>query len=125
MPNGTIWRRNWHAGSPSHGRSSSSVGAKSTLRITSSGMSVTGARQARRVEVIDQDMDVLGGPLGRDVAGGGEQSADVEIRVVQGQGDRKGAVDAGIGHERNLVRHRSSLRALPPSASSIPSQLTQ
>jgi len=51
--------------------------------------------QRGRIDLLDEDMHVARGQLGRDVAGRRGQAHHFQLRVEQGQGDGKGAVDAG------------------------------
>ena len=64
-----------------------------------------GAGPLGRVELVDEDVDVLAGAVGGDVAGAGDQADDVEVGVVEGEGDGEGGIDPGVGDEDHFPWH--------------------
>src|SRR5207249_2257195 len=60
------------------------------------------ARPARRVDLFDDGVNVLGCLFRRDVAGTGGDGEDIEFGIEQRQGDGESTVDAGIADEDDL-----------------------
>jgi hypothetical protein len=75
----------------------------------------------RRVELVNEDVDVLAGLVGADVARRGQQPKDVDLRVVQGQGDGERGVDAGVGDQDDFLRH--ACESLPGVIGQPPGEL--
>ena len=62
-------------------------------------------RPTRRIEVLDENMDIPRGLLGRDVAGRGRQADQLQLRIEQGQRHRERAINAGVGHDNEFACH--------------------
>ena len=62
-------------------------------------------RPAGRIELFDQDVHIIRGLLGADVAGRGGQAQHFQVRIEKCQGHGKGAVDAGIAHQDDFFAH--------------------
>jgi hypothetical protein len=61
--------------------------------------------QARRIEQVDQRLEVRGGPLVPDATGRGSYGEDFETRVEQRHRQRHGIVDARIDVDDHLAGH--------------------
>ena len=74
------------------------------------------ARPARRVDLLDENVDVACRLFGGDVAGGGRQADHLQFRIAQGQRSGEGAVDAGVRRSVITLRAISLLVHSPSKA---------
>src|SRR5439155_9437111 len=63
------------------------------------------------IEVLHENVNVLGGLLGVDVSRRGSQPDHVDVGIEEGQGDCECAVDARVGKQDHFMRHGSRSRS--------------